>query len=219
MTGLWNRVGIYRSFAALLLVGALAGGAAVAADGPTDQPDTANAASNSDPLDVADLERQDTERAEAERAARDTAQRKADEAAGAAAEQAKKSPSTSSSARSGTTGKPGVQAPAAPADCNVYSGNRKVGCAMTLQAGFNLQQVACLEKLWTKESQWREKARNSSSGAYGIPQALPASKMASAGGDYLTNPATQIKWGLGYIRDRYGNPCSAWSHSQAKGWY
>jgi hypothetical protein len=220
VTGLWNRVGLYRSLGVLALVGALAGGVAVAADGPTKQPDTANAASNSEPLDVAGLERQDAERAEAERAARDTAQRKADEAAVAAAEQAKKSPSASSSAKSATGGgKPGAQVPPAPASCQVYSGNRQIGCSMTLAAGHNLQQFACLEKLWTKESQWNAKARNPSSGAYGIPQSLPASKMASAGSDYLTNPATQIKWGLGYIKDRYGTPCAAWNHSQAKGWY
>ncbi len=220
MTGLWNRVGIYRSLAALLLVGALAGGAAVAADGPTEQPAKANNASNSEPLNVADFERQDAERADAERAARDTAQRKANEAATAAAEQAKKTPSASASARSATGGgKPGVQAPPAPASCQVFSGNKKTGCSMTLAAGFDLQQFACLEKLWQKESGWNEKAKNRSSGAYGIPQSLPASKMASAGGDYLTNAATQIKWGLGYIKDRYRTPCAAWNHSQANNWY
>ena len=221
MTGLWNRVGIYRSLGALLLIGALAGGVAVAADGPTEQPAKANNASNSEPLDVANLERQDAERADAERAARNDAQRKANEAAVAAAEQAKKSPTASSSARgaTGAAGKPGVQAPPAPASCQVFSGNKKVGCSMTLAAGFDLQQFACLEKLWQKESSWNEKAKNKSSGAYGIPQALPASKMATAGGDYLTNPATQIKWGLSYIKSRYTTPCKAWSHSQANNWY
>jgi len=221
VTGLWNRVGIYRSLGALLLIGALAGGVAVAADGPTEQPAKANNASNSEPLDVANLERQDAERADAERAARNDAQRKANEAAVAAAEQAKKSPTASSSARgaTGAAGKPGVQAPPAPASCQVFSGNKKVGCSMTLAAGFDLQQFACLEKLWQKESSWNEKAKNKSSGAYGIPQALPASKMATAGGDYLTNPATQIKWGLSYIKSRYTTPCKAWSHSQANNWY
>ncbi|GAA0915765.1 transglycosylase SLT domain-containing protein [Virgisporangium aurantiacum] len=219
MIRLWNRAGLYRSLGALVLVGGVAGGVAVAADGPARQPASANNAANSRPLNVADLERQDAERAEAERAARDTAQRKADEAAVAAAEQAKKSPSASASGSKSPTGKPGVTAPPAPASCNVYSGNRKTGCSMTLAAGYDLQQVGCLEKLWTKESQWNEKARNPSSGAYGIAQALPPGKMASAGGDYMTNPATQIKWGLGYIKDRYGSPCSAWNHSQNTGWY
>lgn len=60
---------------------------------------------------------------------------------------------------------------------------------------------------------------NSSSGAYGLVQALPGSKMASAGADWRTNPATQIQWGLGYMNDRYGSPCSAWSFHQSNGWY
>ena len=65
----------------------------------------------------------------------------------------------------------------------------------------------------------RYSATNPSSGAYGIPQSLPASKMASAGADWQTNPATQIAWGLGYIQGRYGSPCGAWAHSQAHNWY
>ncbi|WP_245679245.1 lytic transglycosylase domain-containing protein [Actinomadura hibisca] len=80
-------------------------------------------------------------------------------------------------------------------------------------------QFACLVKLWNKESGWRVNAANPSSGAYGIPQALPGSKMASAGSDWRTNARTQIKWGLGYIKGRYGTPCGAWSHSQSVGWY
>ena len=76
----------------------------------------------------------------------------------------------------------------------------------------------CLVKLWNRESGWRVNAANPS-GAYGIPQALPASKMASAGPEYRTNYMTQINWGLGYISGRYGSPSSAWSHSQSRGWY
>ncbi|MEU8236953.1 lytic transglycosylase domain-containing protein [Actinoplanes missouriensis] len=106
-----------------------------------------------------------------------------------------------------------------PESCNEYSGSRKIGCAMTLDAGFGLSQFPCLDKLWKKESGWNYKATNRSSGAYGIPQSLPGSKMASAGSDWKTNPATQIEWGLGYIKGRYGTPCSAWSHSQNTGWY
>jgi hypothetical protein len=70
-----------------------------------------------------------------------------------------------------------------------------------------------------RESGWRVDANNASSSAYGIPQALPGSKMSSAGADWATNPATQIRWGLGYIEDRYGSPCGAWGHSQSYGWY
>lgn len=77
----------------------------------------------------------------------------------------------------------------------------------------------CLEPLWEKESNWNHTAENPSSGAYGIPQSLPGSKMASHGDDWQTNPATQISWGLSYIEDRYGTPCEAWAHSQSVGWY
>ena len=77
---------------------------------------------------------------------------------------------------------------------------------------------SCLNDIYTRESGWRYNAENAS-GAYGIPQALPGSKMATAGADWMTNPATQIKWGLGYIQSRYGDPCSAWSFWQAHGYY
>ena len=85
--------------------------------------------------------------------------------------------------------------------------------------GFNqTTQYDCLVSLWTQESGWRYNAENAS-GAYGIPQALPGSKMSSAGADWQTNPATQIKWGLGYISSVYGTPCTAWGHEEADGWY
>jgi hypothetical protein len=89
---------------------------------------------------------------------------------------------------------------------------------MLASFGFGTDQWGCLDDLWQEESGWRYNAENAS-GAYGIPQALPGSKMASAGSDWLTNPATQIKWGLGYIQSRYGTPCGAWSHEQGYGWY
>jgi hypothetical protein len=85
--------------------------------------------------------------------------------------------------------------------------------------GWGEDQYSCLVALWNKESGWRVNAHNASSGAYGIPQSLPGSKMASAGADWATNPATQIEWGLGYISGRYGTPCGAWGHSQSVGWY
>ncbi len=97
--------------------------------------------------------------------------------------------------------------------------NKAVGKEMMMAAGFGADQWGCLEKLWTKESGWNERAMNRYSGAYGIAQALPGSKMASAGSDWQTNAATQIKWGLGYIKGRYGTPCGAWGHSQSTGWY
>lgn len=97
--------------------------------------------------------------------------------------------------------------------------NAELGHQMMLAYGFSEDNWPCLYNLWTRESGWRTNAGNPSSGAYGIPQSLPASKMASVGSDYLTNPATQITWGLGYIKGRYGTPCGAWSSFQAKGWY
>ena len=96
---------------------------------------------------------------------------------------------------------------------------RALGQSMALEKGWGEDQYACLESLWTKESKWNVSAANASSGAYGIPQALPGSKMASAGADWRTNAATQIAWGLGYIENRYATPCGAWSHSKTKGWY
>jgi hypothetical protein len=80
-------------------------------------------------------------------------------------------------------------------------------------------QFQCLTSLWNSESHWNFQSMNHRSGALGIAQALPAAKMASAGSDWATNPITQIKWGLGYIKARYGNPCTAWSHHRWSGSY
>lgn len=96
---------------------------------------------------------------------------------------------------------------------------RDIARALMPQFGFSSDQFGCLDSLWTRESGWNPAAQNASSGAFGIPQSLPGSKMASAGADWATNPATQIEWGLGYIRDRYGSPCGAWGHSESYGWY
>ncbi|WP_447588513.1 aggregation-promoting factor C-terminal-like domain-containing protein [Microbacterium lacticum] len=94
-----------------------------------------------------------------------------------------------------------------------------VAYSMVQERGWGDEEFACLVALWSKESGWRVNAYNSGSGAYGIPQALPGNKMASAGADWETNPATQVAWGLGYISGRYGTPCGAWGHSQSSGWY
>jgi hypothetical protein len=90
---------------------------------------------------------------------------------------------------------------------------------MLASFGFSPQTYfGCLVDIWNRESGWRYDAENAS-GAYGIPQALPGSKMSSAGADWQNNPATQIKWGLGYIKAIYGNPCSAWAFEEANGYY
>lgn len=94
-----------------------------------------------------------------------------------------------------------------------------VAFEMLQSMGWGQDQFDCLVALWNRESGWNVYAHNASSGAYGIPQALPGEKMASAGADWATNPATQIAWGLSYIAGRYGTPCGAWEHSELNGWY
>lgn len=112
-------------------------------------------------------------------------------------------------------------AAAAGAVPTTYSGEDPRSLAKPLVAaqGWGDSEYQCLVLLWNRESQWNPYAENASSGAYGIPQSLPGSKMASAGADWRTNPITQINWGIGYIKGRYGTPCSAWAHSSAVGWY
>jgi len=85
--------------------------------------------------------------------------------------------------------------------------------------GFDSSQMSCLVPLWMGESGWRWNAENPSSGAYGIPQSLPGDKMATVSSDWRSNPVTQIKWGLEYIKGSYGSPCGAWSFKQGHGWY
>lgn len=96
---------------------------------------------------------------------------------------------------------------------------QQIGREMMLAAGFGESEWPCLYNLWMRESGWRTTAGNPSSGAYGIPQSLPASKMAAYGDDYMTNARTQIAWGLSYVKGRYGTPCGAWNSFLSKGWY
>jgi hypothetical protein len=95
---------------------------------------------------------------------------------------------------------------------------QKIAMAMLSSFGWSSSQFSCLDPLWSRESGWNVAASNPD-GAYGIPQAMPGSKMASAGPGWQTNAATQIRWGLGYIKGLYGSPCGAWSHEQSTGWY
>jgi resuscitation-promoting factor RpfB len=97
--------------------------------------------------------------------------------------------------------------------------NEALANCMAAADGWTGSQATCLDELWTRESNFETGATNAQSGAYGIPQSLPASKMAAAGGDWQTNPTTQIRWGLGYIAGRYGTPCGAWDHETASNWY
>lgn len=110
-----------------------------------------------------------------------------------------------------------AEAPVAP---QYPSDPRAIGQLLAARHGWTGGEWQCLDTLWgDRESGWDVHAYNSSSGAYGIPQALPGYKMATAGPDWENNPTTQITWGLGYIAGRYGTPCGALAHSNETGWY
>lgn len=108
---------------------------------------------------------------------------------------------------------------AALAAANTPDGARATARSLAAGYGWGADQFQCLNNLWQKESGWNYRASNGGSGATGIPQALPGSKMASFGTDWADNATTQIKWGLDYIKRGYGTPCSAWGHSQSVNWY
>jgi len=154
-------------------------------------------------------------RAEAVRRARVLAAQRQAAARRAAAERAaEQSPAPKPSAPPTADSQSKSTTPAAP------SGSpQQIATAMLADFGWPSSEFGCLNELWIRESGWNPAATNPYSGAYGIPQALPGAKMASAGADWATNPATQIKWGLGYIKATYGSPCAAWSHETAYGWY
>lgn len=120
-----------------------------------------------------------------------------------------------------SSGSSGSSGSTTPAPSGAYTGTdpRSIARGMLSAYGWGDDQWSCLDNLWQKESNWNPYAQNPSSGAYGIPQSLPGNKMASAGSDWRTNAATQIRWGLGYIDGRYGSPCAAWAHSQRVNWY
>jgi len=151
------------------------------------------------------------EAAAAERAEEAAAAERAEEAA--AAERESQAASRSSERETAPPQREAASAPAPSGD------PRSIARSMLGSYGWSGEQFGCLDSLWAKESGWNPSANNPSSGAYGIPQSLPGSKMAAAGSDWQTNPATQIEWGLGYIESVYGSPCAAWSHSQANNWY
>ncbi|MEU3016546.1 transglycosylase SLT domain-containing protein [Nocardiopsis sp. NPDC007018] len=195
-------------------------GAAASAATPVKQPQAPQEEffASPPPVDDAELENQRERVREDVRAAADQA---VQSTSGTGAEIAEPEPEpeeeTPDSGSSGGSGSTGGSAPTAP----VPAGSAKeIALQMVLDQGWEADQFHnCLEPLWQKESGWNHTAQNPSSGAYGIPQSLPGNKMASHGSDWQTNPATQISWGLSYIKDRYGNPCGAWSHSQANNWY
>ena len=130
------------------------------------------------------------------------------------AEVAAADPSSSTSTGTGTGGI--VYVTSTPPNPNTA---QSIAYNLMASFGFSPQTYfGCLQDLWNRESGWIYDAENAS-GAYGIPQALPGSKMASAGPDWQTNPATQIAWGLGYIKEIYVTPCGAWAFEEANGYY
>ncbi len=113
-----------------------------------------------------------------------------------------------------------TSAPKAPIAAVPDPGSAKaIAYDLVKARGWGDDEYGCLVALWERESHWNAAASNPYSGAYGIPQALPGNKMASAGEDWQTNPTTQIIWGIGYIAARYGTPCGAWEHSESHNWY
>jgi hypothetical protein len=219
---LWSRFGA-RALAIGLLLLSLVGGYWMGTEREAQQHDAALDAARQGDLDdlhQLKLNMAAQQRAAApQRAAQADAAAKADAAARIAATQAKAADALARASRGAA--RPGPTSPAVPipTSCAQYKGNQAIACAILPEWGFGIDQMACLIPMWTKESHWNEKARNPSSGSYGIPQALPASKMAQYGADYLTNPAPQIKWGLSYIKTRYHSPCEAWSFWQKHNWY
>ncbi|KQO93802.1 coiled-coil domain-containing protein [Leifsonia sp. Leaf264] len=148
----------------------------------------------------------------------EAARRAAEAAAAAAAAEAAAAAAAAEAAAGGDGG--GGATPIYTGDVDSDPGAAQSYAAGAIGAyGWGGDQFGCLQSLWNKESGWRANAYNASSGAYGIPQSLPGEKMASAGVDWRTNAATQINWGLSYISQRYGSPCSAWAHSVATDWY
>ncbi|WP_245989269.1 hypothetical protein [Agromyces tardus] len=138
----------------------------------------------------------------------------------AAREQAARAAAAAAAAAASGGGGGGGDAGAPPPGVIVDPAAAKAYAASVIGAyGWGQGDYNCLVLLWNRESGWRADAYNASSGAYGIPQSLPGSKMAAAGADWRTNAATQIDWGLSYISARYGAPCGAWAHSEAVNWY
>ncbi|MEV6925959.1 lytic transglycosylase domain-containing protein [Dactylosporangium sp. NPDC051485] len=234
MIRLWQRVGKIRAFSALaVLLAALVGGLVIAnrqtqhdaSRTPVSVDAAAMPFSSSSATPSVSRSPFTLDEADALAKAKDAASDASAQAKAADDEARRKAEEAASRANTRTTTAPPPpptnSAPKypVPSSCDVYSGNKKTGCAVLVGYGFGLDQMPCLEKLWDRESHWNASALNKGSGAYGIPQALPGSKMATVGADWKTNPETQIRWGLNYIKGKYKTPCGAWSHSQSTGWY
>jgi hypothetical protein len=145
------------------------------------------------------------------------AEQAAKKAAAARAAAARAAARARSASQSRPTAQPS-QTATAPAASAASGSPQQIAEAMLGSFGWSSSQFSCLDPLWGRESGWSVTAANPD-GAYGIPQALPGAKMASAGPDWQNDAATQIRWGLEYIQATYGSPCAAWDHELATGWY
>lgn len=224
------------AIAGVTVAAAASVGAAVAATGPatpasglafahlgaSSQAATAAATRSQNELRTTQLaEKLSMERAYSKAVAARLAKQAARRRAAARAAAAKRAAARAAAARAAAARKAAAAQPAtAAAPAAQPSGSpQQVAAGMLSSFGWSAGQFGCLDSLWSHESGWSVTASNASSGAYGIPQALPGSKMATAGADWQTNAATQITWGLRYIRSTYGSPCAAWSHEESSGWY
>jgi hypothetical protein len=228
----WSRIAVRAASLGLLLAG-LVGGVHLGHDPAVQRQRSAGSSTNVVQVDVDDmrmLKQRQNEHAAARawhRQAEGNAAEKAAVAARVAAGKARRleakvvaeRKAAAARKKAEENGGPVPYAGPIPDSCDGYGGSRAIGCTLMLDAGFGIDQFPCLDRLWKKESGWNYRATNRGSGAYGIPQALPGRKMASAGADWKTNPATQIKWGLTYVKGRYTTPCGAWSHSENTGSY
>ena len=153
-------------------------------------------------------------------AAENASAAKAAAAKAAAAKAAAAKAAALKSAEQAAAARKAAAKPAQQAAVTTPSGSpEQIAQQMLSQFGWSSSQFSCLQPLWEHESGWSVTAENPTSGAYGIPQSLPASQMSSAGADWQTNAATQIRWGLTYIQGRYGSPCGAWAHEESDNWY
>ncbi|RKT19251.1 transglycosylase-like protein with SLT domain [Streptomyces sp. 1114.5] len=216
-----RRNSLITGIATLVVASAATAALAIPQAGNTIEAAAPAAAVSVDGKPAADQARADT--AAADQQAAQDAQAKADaDAATQAAAQAAAQAQAEAEAKVQADAKAKADADAAASRsqqrqnlATTYSGTPQQIAAQIVPAG----QLQCFSNIVFHESSWNPLAVNASSGAYGLVQALPGSKMASAGADWRTNPATQIKWGLDYMNSRYGSPCAAWSFWQAHHWY
>ena len=186
---------------------------------------SASLAATGQAIDKAETDIRAAEKAAAEKAAADKAAKEQAAKDKAAAAQAAKDKAAADKAAADKAAADKAAAQASAADTKklgspTKAANKETARQLALSLyGWGEDQFTCYDNIIMRESVWDQFADNPTSSAYGITQALPGNRMASEGADWKTNPATQIKWGLKYVKERYGPPCQAWSFKTAKGWY